>query len=76
MKKYSATVTFRFKRGDNMTTTTLQKIKAYGKSEDKQDILNLFLDYYGKDSFEKISEEMAIAFLEKLETGEIKVEGV
>lgn len=57
-----------------MTTTTLQKIKAYGKSEDKQDILNLFLDYYGKDSFEKISEEMAIAFLEKLETGEIKSE--
>lgn len=75
MKKYSATVTYRSKGVRILTTTTLQKIKAYGKSEDKQDILNLFLDYYGKDSFEKISEEMAIAFLEKLETGEIKVEG-
>lgn len=58
-----------------MTTATLEKIKAYGKTADKQDAMNALLDYYGKDNFMKISEEMAVAFLEKLETGEIKVEG-
>lgn len=58
-----------------MTTTTLQKIKAYSKTADKQDVMNALLDYYGKDNFMKISEEMALAFLDKLKTGEIKVEG-
>lgn len=60
-------------RGDNMTTTTLQKIKAYGKTADKQDALDALLDYYGKDSLEKISEEMALTFLERLENGIIKL---
>jgi hypothetical protein len=56
-----------------MTNTTLEKIKAYGKTADKQDAMNALLDYYGKNSFDKISEEMALAFLEKLQSGEITV---
>lgn len=56
-----------------MTNTTLEKIKAYSKTADKQDALNALLDYYGKDSLEKISEEMALTFLERLENGKIKL---
>ena len=56
-----------------MTSTTLAKIKAYGKTADKQDAMNALLDYYGKTSFMNISEEQALVFLQKLESGEIKI---
>lgn len=53
-----------------MTSTTLEKIKAYWKGKDKQDATNALLDYYGKDDITKISEEMALSFLDKLKNGE------
>lgn len=56
-----------------MTSTTLEKIKAYGHGEYKQDALESLLDYYGKTSFMNISEEQALVFLQKLENGEITV---
>ena len=56
-----------------MTSTTLEKIKAYGHGEYKQDALDALLDYYGKTSFMNISEEQALVFLQKLKSGEIKI---
>lgn len=56
-----------------MTNTTLEKIKAYGKDKYKQDALEALLYYYGKTSFMNISEEQALVFLQKLESGEIKI---
>lgn len=56
-----------------MTSTTLEKIKAYGHGPYKRDALDSLLDYYSKTSFMNISEEQALAFLQKLESGEIKI---
>ena len=58
-----------------MTNTTLEKIKAYGKDKrkDKQDALEALLNYFGKTSLMKISEEQALGFLQKLESGEITI---
>lgn len=56
-----------------MTSTTLEKIKAFGKDQFKQDALDALLDYYGQTALIKISEVQALVFLHKLETGEIKL---
>lgn len=56
-----------------MTRTTLEKIKAYGHGEYKQDALDALLDYYNKTALINISEEQALAFLHKLESGEIRI---
>lgn len=56
-----------------MTSTTLEKIKAYGHGEHKQDAFDALLDYYNKTALRYISEEQALAFLQKLESGEIKI---
>lgn len=56
-----------------MTSTTLEKIKAYGHGEYKQDALDALLNYYGKTALKYISEEQALEFLHKLESGEIKI---
>ena len=62
-------------RGILMTNTTLEKIKAYGKDKhkDKQDALEALLNYFSKTSLMKISEEQALGFLQKLESGEITI---
>ena len=56
-----------------MTRKTLEKIKAYGHGEYKQDALDALLDYYNKTALINISEEQALAFLHKLESGEIRI---
>lgn len=56
-----------------MTSTTLEKIKAFGKDQFKQDALDALLDYYGQTALIKISEVQALVFLHKLESGEIKI---
>lgn len=56
-----------------MTSETTRKIKAYSADKHKQETLLALMDYYGKNSLEKISEEQAIAFLQKLERGEINI---
>lgn len=56
-----------------MTSTTLEKIKAYGKDKYKQDALEALLNYYGKTALKYISEEQALVFLHKLESGEVKI---
>lgn len=56
-----------------MTSTTLEKIKEYGHGEYKQDALDALLDYYNKTALINISEEQALAFLQKLENGETKI---
>ena len=56
-----------------MTSTTLEKIKEYGHGVYKQDALDALLDYYNKTALINISEEQALAFLQKLESGEIKI---
>ncbi len=60
-------------RGMKMAESTLRKIKAYGK--DPQDALLALMDYYDKNKLENISEEQAVNFLRKLESGEIKIGG-
>ena len=56
-----------------MTSTTLEKIKAYGKDKYNQDALEALLNYYGKTALMYISEEQALVFLHKLESGEVKI---
>ena len=56
-----------------MTRTTLEKIKAYGHGDYKHDALDALLDYYNKTALINISEEQALAFLRKLERGEIRI---
>lgn len=56
-----------------MTSTTLEKIKAFGKDQFKQDALDALLDYYGQTALIKISKVQALVFLHKLESGEIKI---
>ena len=56
-----------------MTSETTRKIKAYSTDKHKQETLLALMDYYGKNSLEKISKEQALVFLRKLENGEIKI---
>lgn len=56
-----------------MTRETTILIKAYSRDEAQTDAYNTLLDYYGKTSLSDISEEMGLAFLQKLRDGEIRL---
>jgi len=56
-----------------MTHETTISIKAYSKDKAQTDAYNALLDYYGKTSLSNISEEMGLAFLQKLYDGEIRL---
>lgn len=54
-----------------MTSYTTNEIKKYSTDEERTNALLTLMDYYHKDCLMKISEEQALAFLEKLKNGEI-----
>jgi len=56
-----------------MTTLTTQKIKAFAHDKEQADSLLVLMNYYGVNSLLQISEQMGLAFLAKLERGEINV---
>ena len=56
-----------------MTHNTTMKIKSYSRDEMQTDAFDALLDYYGKTNLLSISEEMGLAFLAKLESGEIRL---
>jgi hypothetical protein len=56
-----------------MTSYTTSEIKKYSTDTQKSNALLKLMDYYGKDCLMKISEEQALAFLEKLKNGEITI---
>ena len=57
-----------------MTSYTTSEIKKYSTDAQKSNALLTLMDYYGKDCLMKISEEQALAFLEKLKNGEITID--
>lgn len=57
-----------------MTSYTTNEIKNYSTDTQKSNALLALMDYYHKDCLIKISEEQALAFLEKLKNGEITIE--
>lgn len=56
-----------------MTHATTMEIKSYSRDEAQTDAYNALLDYYGKTRLSDISEEMGLAFLQKLRDGEIRL---
>ena len=58
-----------------MSSETTKKIKSYSRDEMQTDAFNALLDYYGKTNLLNISEEMALEFLAKLESGEVRIYG-
>lgn len=56
-----------------MTSYTTNEIKNYSTDRENSNALLALMDYYGKDCLMKISEEQALAFLEKLQNGEITI---
>ena len=56
-----------------MTSYTTNEIKEFSTDTQKSNALLALMDYYGKDCLMKISEEQALAFLEKLQNGEITI---
>ena len=56
-----------------MTSYTTNEIKKYSTDAQKSNALLALMDYYGKDCLMKISEEQALAFLGKLQNGEITI---
>ena len=57
-----------------MTSYTTNEIKKFSTDEEQSNALLALMDYYGKDCLMKISEEQALAFLEKLKNGEITID--
>lgn len=57
-----------------MTTLTTQKIRAFAHDKEQADSLLALMKYYGVNRLLEISEQMGLAFLAKLESGEINVE--
>lgn len=57
-----------------MTALTTQKIKAFAHDEEQADSLLALMNYYKVNNLLEISEQMGLAFLSKLESGEINVE--
>ena len=60
------------KERESMTSKTTEKIANWSKDKYTQESLLKLMDYYGVSSLRAISEEQGIAFLRKLERGEIK----
>lgn len=56
-----------------MTHNTTMAIKAFSRDENQTDAYEALLDYYGKIDLLNISEEMGLAFLQKLRDGEIRL---
>lgn len=56
-----------------MTSYTINEINKFSTDTQKSNALSALMDYYGKDHPMKISEEQALAFLEKLKSGEITI---
>lgn len=56
-----------------MTRDTTMAIKAYSRDKAQTDAYEALLDYYGKTNLLNISEEMGLAFLQKLRDGEIRL---
>ena len=57
-----------------MTALTTQKIKAFAHDEEREDSFLALMNYYKVNNLLEISEQMGLAFLSKLESGEINVE--
>ena len=56
-----------------MTSYTTNEIKKFSTDRKQSNALLALMDYYGKDCLMKISEEQALAFLEKVKNGEITI---
>lgn len=56
-----------------MTHNTTMAIKEFSRDENQTDAYEALLDYYGKIDLLNISEEMGLAFLQKLRDGEIRL---
>lgn len=56
-----------------MTSYTTNEIKKFSTDGEQSNALLVLMDYYHKDCLMKISEEQALAFLEKLQNGEITI---
>ena len=56
-----------------MTSYTTNEIKKFSTDGEQSNALLTLMDYYHKDCLMKISEEQALAFLEKLQNGEITI---
>lgn len=56
-----------------MTYDTTMAIRTYSKDYEQTDAYEALLDYYGKTNLLNISEEMGLAFLQKLRDGEIRL---
>lgn len=54
-----------------MTSYTTRAIEDYSTDRKTSNALLALMDYYGKNCLMEISEEQALAFLEKLKKGEI-----
>ena len=54
-----------------MTSRTTKAIENYSTNRKTSNALLALMDYYGKNCLMAISEEQALAFLEKLKKGEI-----
>lgn len=64
---------FIYKEMITMTHDTTMAIRAYSRDEAQTDAYEALLDYYGKTNLLNISEEMGLAFLQKLRDGEIRL---
>jgi hypothetical protein len=64
---------FIYKEMITMTYGTTMAIRAYSRDEAQTDAFEALLDYYGKTNLLNISEEMGLAFLQKLRDGEIRL---
>jgi hypothetical protein len=56
-----------------MCSETTKKIKAFSTDVKQSNALLALLDYYDRPALINISEQEGIAFLAKLESGEIKI---
>lgn len=59
-----------------MTAKTTERIKGYATDRQRSESLLALMEYYHKDSLLKISEEMALEFLSKLENGELQCKNI
>lgn len=56
-----------------MSHDTTMRIKAFAKDREEQDSLLALMDFYEVNALSCITEEMGLAFLSKLENGEITI---
>lgn len=56
-----------------MTSMTTRKINKFSTDENHGNALEALMEYYGVTALNRISEEQALAFLHKLENGEVVI---